>query len=120
VTQLVPERRYTWYPASAPVMAWETSAIVRLHGAVGEALEAKLQLGLPLLSRETRQWDSVRISSWGTAPYEAELAIAWSVLERTSLELQAKLFIKPWESWDALGSGAYRQGSVRVALEQRI
>jgi len=119
-TQLVPERRYTWYPASAPVFVWETSAIIRLHAALGESIDTKLQLGLPLLSQETRQWDAVRVTSWGTAPYEAELDVEWHVLADTSLQLQGKVFIKPWESWDALGDGAYRQGSVRIALEQRI
>ena len=44
----------------------------------------------------------------------------FGLLEQTSLELQAKLFVKPWRSWDALGDGAYRQGSVRVTLVQRI
>jgi len=119
-TQLAPERRYTWYPASAPPLAWETSAIVRVQSKRGEPVEVKLQLGLPLVSREVREWEGVRVASWGTAPYEAAFDLAWQALEDTRLELQAKLFIKPWESWDAIGDGAYRHASVRVALEHRI
>jgi hypothetical protein len=119
-TQLAPERRYTWYPASAPVFAWETSAVLQAHGPLGDALELALKLSLPLLSQETRQWESVRRTSWGSAPYEGQLDVAWHVLSDTSLQLQAKLFIKPWESWDAIGDGAYRHASVRVTLEQRI
>jgi hypothetical protein len=75
---------------------------------------------VPLLSQETRQWDSLQVTSWGTAPYEAELNVEWSFLETTSLQLMAKLFIKPWQSWDAVSDEAYRQASVRVAVEQRI
>lgn len=119
-TQLAPERRYTWYPANAPPLAWETSAIVRVQSKRGEPVEVTLQLGLPLVSRETREWEGVRVASWGTAPYEAALEAAWHALEDTSVQLQAKLFIKPWESWDAIGDGAYRYASVRVALEHRI
>jgi hypothetical protein len=119
-TQLAPERRYTWYPASAPVFAWETSAVLQAHGPIGDALELALKLSLPMLSQETRQWESVRSTSWGSAPYEGQLDVAWHVLSETSLQLQAKLFIKPWESWDAIGDGAYRHASVRVTLEQRI
>jgi hypothetical protein len=119
-TQLSPERHYTWYPASAPPFVWETSAVLRLHGELAAALQAKLQLQLPLVSQETRQWESVQVTSWGTAPYEAQLDIEWFFLAATSLQLMAKLFTKPWQSWDALSDGAYRQASVRVAVEQRI
>jgi hypothetical protein len=119
-TQLVPERRYTWYPASVPPLAFETSAIVRVQSKRDEPLEVKLQLGLPLVSRELREWEGVRVASWGTAPYEAAFDAKWRARGDTSLLLQAKLFIKPWESWDAIGDGAYRYASVRVALEHRI
>ncbi len=119
-TRLVPVRRYTWYPASAPPFVWETSLALRVHGDLVETLHAELKLSLPLVSQELRQWGEEQVVSWGTAPYEGTLELEWLVFAETSVQLVATLFVKPWESWDAIGDGAYRQGSVRVAVEQRI
>jgi hypothetical protein len=120
VTQLQPERRYGWYPASAPPFAWETSLILRAAGALAGPLHGSLQLQLPLLSQETRQWDALQATAWGTAPYEAKLELEWFFLSATSLQLAAAIFIKPWADWDALGSGAYRYASLQLGVEQRI
>jgi hypothetical protein len=118
-TELQPWQ-YTWYPASAPPFAWETAVVVRAQGHPTSSLQLLSQVQVPVVSRETRQWDSVRRSDWGTAPLEAKLHASWSFLATTALELDATVFAKPWKGWDYLGAGAYRQGSLALSITRRI
>lgn len=118
-TQLQPWE-YSWYPASAPPFAWETALVLRAQARPAASFAAALQLQLPVLSRETRQWESFRQSDWGTAPYEGKLEVTWSFLASTAVRVDAAVFAKPWEGWNPWGAGAYRQATVRLSLEQRI
>jgi hypothetical protein len=120
LTALTPEPTYTWYPASAPPMAWETALVLRAFGQVAKPFELTCQLQLPLLSRETREWDGVRRSYWGRAPFEGKLLARWAVLSATNVELEARFFARPWEHWEVFGDAAYRQGSLRLSVEQRL
>jgi hypothetical protein len=119
-TQVQPAWQYSWYPASAPPFAWETALIVRAQARPSSTLSASLQLALPALSRETRQWESVRQSEWGTAPLEGKLQGSWFFLAATAVELEATVFAKPWRDWNLFGAGAYRQASLTLSLRQRI
>jgi hypothetical protein len=119
-TAIAPVRLYTWYPASAPPALWETALIVRAEGALAEPLHASLQVQLPALSQETRQWETVRQTDWGTGPFEARLALNWLMFPSTSLQFGAMLFAKPWRRWDVLSAGAYRMIAAGLTLEQRI
>jgi hypothetical protein len=118
-TQLLPSWRYSWYPASAPPFAWETALVLRAHGDT-PSLGASLQVQLPAASRETRQWDGVRQSAWGTAPLEGKLEAHWWFLSATAVQLDGTIFAKPWENWRVWGRGAYRQATLQVSLKQRI
>jgi hypothetical protein len=119
-TQIEPSWAYSWYPASAPAFAWETALVVRAAGRPAPTLEASLQLQLPALSRETRQWESLQKSYWGTAPLEALLEGSWLVLSSTAVQVRALFFAKPWERWNVVGAGAYRQATVELSLKQSI
>jgi hypothetical protein len=118
-TQLSP-RAYTWYPASAPPFLWETALILRAGGAVLPSLDAALQLQVPALSQETRQWETLRRTYWGTAPLEAKLEASWRMFSATTLRFQAQLFAEPWERWEVFGAQAYHMVSLHLSLEQRI
>jgi hypothetical protein len=119
-TQVAPSWQYSWYPASAPPFAWEVAAVVRAHGHPIPSVELALQAQLPAVSRETRQWESVQESAWGTAPWEARLQASWLFLAATALQLDAGFFAKPWERWDAFGAGAYRMATAQVSLRQSL
>jgi hypothetical protein len=111
---------YAWYPASAPPRALETALVLRALGRPVQPLELSLQVQLPLLSQELREWEGQRRAYWGSAPFEGKLAARWSLFHATTLEIDALIFARPWEHWDVLSQAAYRQGSVRVAVEQRL
>jgi hypothetical protein len=119
-TQLSPGWQYSWYPASAPPFAWETALVVRAQARPAPSLAAALQLSLPVLSRETRQWEAYRESAWGTAPFEGKLEASWFFLASTAVQIDAAVFAKPWEGWKPWGAGAYRQATVGLSLKQRI
>ena len=119
-TALLPVRAYSWYPASAPPFLWETALIARAAGDVLPSLGIALQLQLPALSQETRQWETVQRTYWGTAPLQAELDVSWAMFSNTTLRLGAMLFVEPWERWDVFGPYAYRMASLHVSIEQRI
>jgi hypothetical protein len=119
-TETDPAWQYSWYPASAAPFAWESALVLRAQGNLAAALKAELQVQLPALSRETRQWDSLRRSYWGTAPYEGRLQATWSMLPLTSLQLSGSVFAKPWEGWDPFGPGAYRMASFQLSLRQAL
>lgn len=119
-TQTAPVWAYSWYPASAPPFLWETAVVLRAQGHLHPSLEVTLQLQLPAISQERRQFESLRVSYWGTAPFEGKLQTTWAILSTTSLQVTAEVFAKPWERWDVTGPGAYRQASVQVALQQKI
>jgi hypothetical protein len=119
-TRVSPSWAYSWYPASAPPFAVETAVVLRAQGHPSSSLELTLQVQLPALSQETRQWESVRETSWGTAPWEARLRTSWLFLSATAVVLDAYLFAKPWERWDPLGAGAYRMASAQISLQQRF
>jgi hypothetical protein len=112
--------QYSWYPASAPPFAWETALVLRAQTPAHPSLAAAIQLQLPLLSRETRQWDSIRRADWGTAPYEGKLEGSWWFLASTAVQLDAVVFAKPWERWNPAGVGAYRHVALQLSLKQRI
>jgi hypothetical protein len=120
LTQLRPSWKYNWYPAAAPPFAWETAVVLRAAGHPLASVEALFQLAIPALSRETRQWESLRQSSWGTAPLEAKLQASWMLLSTTAVQITTTVFAKPWERWNLFGQGAYRSASVQVALRQHI
>lgn len=120
LTTLRPAPTYTWYPASAPPFVWETALVLRAAGQLADPLEISLQLQVPLASQETRQWEMLRRTYWGTAPYEGKLQVSWSVVDGTTLHLHALVFAKPWEQWDITAPGTYRQGSLQLSLEQGL
>ncbi|HTM45311.1 MAG TPA: hypothetical protein VL137_10175 [Polyangiaceae bacterium] len=120
MTQVQPSAAYTWYPASAPPFAWEAAAVVQAKGDIVSSLGASFQLQLPLISQETRQWETLRRTYWGTAPFEAKLQVNWAVVPTTTVHLNAQAYARPWENWNALGSAGYRQGSVELAIETSI
>ena len=119
-TQVSPTYEYTWYPAYAPPFSWESDLVVRLHSSPERALGASAQLQLPTVSRETREWGAVRVSSWGTAPFQAKAAVRWSFLPATAVQVTGSFFAKPWERWSPASVGTYLQGSVGLGLEQKI
>jgi hypothetical protein len=119
-TQLAPSWQYSWYPASAPPFAWETALVLRAQARPGSSLGATVQLQLPVVSRETRQWEAQRQSAWGTAPFEGRLEASWSFLSSTAVVLDAAVFAKPWANWNPAGVGAYRQATVQLSLRQGI
>ncbi|HEX2659866.1 MAG TPA: hypothetical protein VHU40_16395 [Polyangia bacterium] len=119
-TQWWPSYQYTWYPAYAPPFAWESALVMRVHARAERPFTVSAQVQLPLVSRETRQWDAVRVSSWGTAPFEAKGLARWSFLPSTAVQLSGTFFAKPWERWNPVGVGAYLQASVGLGLEQKI
>lgn len=120
LTEVAPAPMYTWYPASAPPFEWATAAVLDARGRPAEPIEIGVRVQLPLLSRETRDWEGVRQASWGSAAFEGRLDARWRVLGGTTLELDAAIFTKPWANWDVLSNEAYRQGLVRLSLEQRL
>jgi hypothetical protein len=120
LTGLEPAPTYTWYPASAPPFQWEVAFVFRARAVPLEALELSAQLQLPLISRETREWEGSRRSYWGTAPFEAKLQARWAAFSSTALRLEAAAFAKPWEHWDVFGDGAYHQASVNLSVEQHL
>jgi hypothetical protein len=120
LTESTPVPVYTWYPASAPPFEWATAAVLDARGRPAEPLEIGARLQLPLLSRETRDWEGVRRPFWGSAAFEGRLDASWKLLSGTTLQLDAAIFVKPWASWDVLSHEAYRQGLVRLSLEQRL
>jgi hypothetical protein len=111
---------YTWYPASAPPRALESALILRAEGQPVQPLVLTLQLQLPLLSQELREWEGVRRAYWGSAPFEAKLGARWVILETTTIEIDALVFARPWEHWGVLSEGAYQQGSLHFGVEQRL
>jgi hypothetical protein len=115
-----PSWQYSWYPASAAPFAWESALVLRAQGHLADSLKAEVQLQLPALSRETRQWESLRQSYWGTAPYEGRLQASWLMLPMTSLELSGSVFAKPWQGWDPFGLGAYRMASFQLSVKQSL
>jgi hypothetical protein len=117
LTGFTPAPSYTWYPVKAPPFAWEVALVLRAAGKLAEPVDVALQLKLPLASEEIRQWESVRLRFFGTAPFEARLEASW-LLDDTVLRLQASAFAEPWENWDVTAAEAYRQGSAELAVEQ--
>jgi hypothetical protein len=120
LTGLNPAPTYTWYPASAPPFAWETAFVLRAQSRSTEPLQLMAQLQLPLLSQEVREWEGVRRSYWGSAPFQAKLQARWAIFSSTTLQLEGAIFAKPWEHWDVLGAGAYHEGSLTFSIEQRL
>jgi hypothetical protein len=119
-TQITPDYRYTWYPVSIPLWAWEAAVIGRVAGRPLEPLEMLLQVQIPLVSRETRRWESSEQSSWGTAAWEAKAEAAWNMTRTTRVFVAGALFAKPWANWDVVGSDAYRQVSLQAGITQRL
>lgn len=111
---------YTWYPASAPPRALESALILRAAGRPVQPLELTLQLQLPLVSQEVREWEGLRRAYWGSAPFEAKLGARWAIFEGTTIEIDALAFARPWEHWDVVSGGAYQQASVQLGVEQRL
>lgn len=118
-TQLYPWD-HSWYPVEAPPFRWETAILVRAAGRPVDSLSLTFQAKLPALSQDTRAWGDVRRTSWGSAPFEARLEVAWSPSSSTTVRMVGLVFAKPWEGWDVFGPGAYRQGSVLLSVQQRF
>lgn len=115
---------YSWYPASAPPWLWETSVVLIAKGELTRSLELTTQAQLPALSQELRQWETLRRTYWGTAPFEAKLELRWSLFESTpestTVLFSGQLFAKPWEHWSFFDDSAYRMLTLQLFLEQRI
>lgn len=111
---------YTWYPASAPPFLWETALVLRARGQLAEPVELSVQVQLPMLSQETREWDGLRRTYWGSAPFEGKLEARWRAFSATALKADAAIFAKPWERWDVFSDQAYRQGALHFSIEQRL
>lgn len=119
-TQITPVYAYTWYPVSMPLWAWEASAIARAVGRPCPSLQALLQIQIPVVSREMRQWESTEQWSWGTAAWEAKAELTWDMTETTQISAGAVLFAKPWANWNVVGQDGYRQIALQAGITQRL
>ncbi len=119
-TQTTPDYAYTWYPISMPVWAWEAAAIGRVTGRPFASLQALLQVQIPFVSREMRQWEWAEQWAWGTAAWEAKAELTWDMTETAQVTFGGVLFAKPWSNWDVSGGDGYRQISLQAGITQRL
>lgn len=106
LTDTAPAYIYTWVPFAAPRLRFTSALLYAYELPMSESWTWKNQATLPLFSWQWREWESTRVSDWGTAGLDlsTSMIFQYNTIQWTLL---CKASSTPWNHMKYLGEDAY-------------
>jgi len=115
LTDTAPEFIYTWVPFAAPRLRFTTALLYVHELPLSNSWSWKNQATLPLFSWQLREWESTRVSDWGTATLSLTTGLSFHY-NSLQWSLQAMASSTPWNHMKYIGEDAYWNFTVQNNL----